>query len=105
MGNGWTPERRARQAELIRTWRPWERSTGPRTPEGKVRTARNGFKGGGWQIERDLLRELKAALARQREGLSAVGGQGREGAGARAGSVAIDRVTFRVTRSPRKAQT
>ena len=29
MGNGWTPERQARQAVLIRTWRPWEQSTGP----------------------------------------------------------------------------
>jgi len=24
MANGWTPERRARQAELIRTWCPWK---------------------------------------------------------------------------------
>ena len=31
MANGWTPERKARQAELIRNWKPWERSTGPRT--------------------------------------------------------------------------
>ena len=30
MAKGWTPERRARQAELIRSWRPWEQSTGPR---------------------------------------------------------------------------
>ena len=33
----WTKERRARQAELIRTWKPWKRSTGPRTPAGKAR--------------------------------------------------------------------
>ena len=46
MANGWTPERRARQAEMIRTWKPWETSTGPRTDEGKARTAHNGFKGG-----------------------------------------------------------
>jgi hypothetical protein len=45
MANGWTPERRARQAELIRNWKPWQRATGPNTPEGKARTARNGFKG------------------------------------------------------------
>ena len=37
MANGWTPERRARQAELIRNWKPWERSTGPRTTDGKAR--------------------------------------------------------------------
>lgn len=34
--NGWTPERRVRQAELIGNWKPWKRSTGPRT-RGKVR--------------------------------------------------------------------
>lgn len=31
---------------LMRTWRPWERSTSPRTAGGKARTSRNGFKGG-----------------------------------------------------------
>ena len=36
MNNGWTAERRARQSALIRTWKPWEQSTGPRTDEGKV---------------------------------------------------------------------
>jgi hypothetical protein len=71
MGNGWTPERRARQAALIRTWRPWEKSTGPRTADGKARAARNGDKGGEWKIERDKVRELKTTvgnlLRRQRE--------------------------------------
>ena len=71
MANGWTPERRARQAALIRTWRPWEQSTGPRTIEGKARTARNGDKLGIWKAERDKLRELKATvndlLRRQRD--------------------------------------
>lgn len=37
----WTPERRARQAEAIRAWRPWERSTGPTSPEGKAISSRN----------------------------------------------------------------
>ena len=41
MANGWTPERRARQATLIRTWRPWERSTGPKTGAGIARSSRN----------------------------------------------------------------
>ena len=41
MANGWTPERRARQAAQILTWRPWSRSTGPRTAEGKARSSRN----------------------------------------------------------------
>lgn len=42
----WSPERRARQAEAIKRWRPWERSTGPRTAEGKAVSARNAFRGG-----------------------------------------------------------
>ena len=65
VANGWTPERRARQAELIRTWQPWEKSTGPRSAEGKARTARNGFKGG----HRAMLRELNEALREQRHAL------------------------------------
>lgn len=40
--NGWTPERRKRQSEIIRQFRPWERATGPHTPEGKARAAKNG---------------------------------------------------------------
>jgi hypothetical protein len=30
MSNGWTPERRMRQAALIANWKPWSHSTGPR---------------------------------------------------------------------------
>jgi hypothetical protein len=40
----WTAERRARQAMLIRTWQPWKKSTGPRTPEGKSKSSRNAYK-------------------------------------------------------------
>lgn len=45
MANGWTPERRARQARLIKSWRPWEKSTGPTTAAGKAIAARNADKG------------------------------------------------------------
>lgn len=54
----WTTERRQRQAELIRTWKPWEQSTGPKTPEGKAAVARNPWKGG----HRQMLRELSVAV-------------------------------------------
>ena len=37
--NGWSPERRQRQREAIQRWKPWEQSTGPRTPEGKAKAA------------------------------------------------------------------
>ncbi len=68
MANGWTPERRARQAELIRRWRPWETATGPRTQTGKDAVSRNAFRGGTWR----LLRELAGAMREQRKYLNEV---------------------------------
>lgn len=52
--NGWTPERRKRQAELIRRWAPWAKSTGPKSQEGKAAVSRNAWRGG----HRQQLREL-----------------------------------------------
>lgn len=66
MANGWTPERRARQAELIRQWQPWKQSTGPRSPEGKAAAARNARKGGVRPLLRDLARELRELQKAQR---------------------------------------
>ena len=42
----WTDEARARQAEQIRKTRPWDHATGPKTPAGKKRSARNAYKHG-----------------------------------------------------------
>ena len=56
-----TPEHRKLRAELIRRWRPWENSTGPKTEAGKARSARRGFKGN----ERALLVELRRLLREQ----------------------------------------
>ena len=44
--SGWSPERRARQAALIRSWAPWRRSTGPKTEAGKARCSMNALKHG-----------------------------------------------------------
>jgi len=63
MANGWTPERRACQVGLMRTWRLWERSTGPRTAEGKAASPRNAYKG----ATRNLVREMARLLKRQRD--------------------------------------
>jgi len=53
--------RKARQAKLIRRWKPWQRSTGPKTPAGKAIVARNPYKGG----TRPLMRQLAWALGKQ----------------------------------------
>lgn len=62
MSHGWTPERRARQAQAIRRWRPWEQSTGPVSEQGKAIVSRNAWKGGA----RPMLRKL-AKLLRELE--------------------------------------
>ena len=67
MANGWTPERRARQAALIRTWKPWLTSTGPRTEEGKAQIAQNGFKGGHRREFQQVKKHLNALMREQRQ--------------------------------------
>jgi len=62
MGNGWTPERRLRQAEQIRTWKPWMESTGPKSAEGRRRVSRNAWKGGQRQQLRELSRLVNAEI-------------------------------------------
>lgn len=69
MANGWTPERRARQAAAIQQWQPWKQSTGPRTAQGKEAISRNAWKGG----HRQLFRAMAEALRGQREWLDEVG--------------------------------
>ena len=54
------PEQRQRQREAIQRWKPWEKSTGPRSEEGQATVSRNRWKGG----TRDALRML-ARLLRQ----------------------------------------
>ncbi len=44
--NGWTLARRKRQSKAIKQWKPWLRSTGPKTPDGKAITQKNAQKHG-----------------------------------------------------------
>lgn len=64
-----TPEHRAKRAELIRLWKPWEKSTGPKSSEGKERSAMRGFKG----EHRVMLRGLARLLTEQGVALKKTG--------------------------------
>ena len=57
---------RGGRRSLIHRWKPWERSTEPKTPNGKAKVARNTYKGG-W---RKQLRELKKVFREQAQRLS-----------------------------------
>lgn len=57
--SAWTPERRAKQAEAIRKWKPWERSTGPRTEQGKLISSRNAYVGADRERFRTVDRRLR----------------------------------------------
>ena len=61
----WTKEERARQSELIQNWKPWDKSTGAKTIEGKVVSSRNAYKGG----FRVSLRALSFILKEQQKSL------------------------------------
>ena len=65
MGNGWTQERRERQSELIQTWKPWNKSTGPRTVQGKAKASQNANKGHDWRG----IRKIAAAQRKSRQEL------------------------------------
>ena len=60
--SGWTPERRKRQATLIRGCNPWTRPPGPSPPEGKARTRMNAYTGGRWLMLRELARLVNAEV-------------------------------------------
>ena len=61
----WTSEERARQSELIQRWKPWDKSTGAKTIEGKAMSSRNAYKG----AFRASLRALSSILKEQQKSL------------------------------------
>ena len=67
MVNGWTPERRKRQAELIKQWAPWAKSTGPKSQEGKALVATNAWLGGLRQEVRELSKMVNTEIRQARE--------------------------------------
>ena len=60
MANGWTPERRAKQSEQIKSWKPWEKSTGAKTHEGKNKSKMNALKHG---CRSEVFRKFDASMA------------------------------------------
>jgi FkbM family methyltransferase len=76
LNSGWTDERRARQAAMMRDRKPWLRSTGPRSVQGKARSSQNALKHGarGAEIKaiRRSLRESRAFLTFIRDTLRAM---------------------------------
>lgn len=60
MASGWADERRKRQSELIRTWKPWEKSTGPKSAQGKMKAAKNSYKTGEYCHETHEVRRYLA---------------------------------------------
>jgi len=58
----WTPERKERQREAIQQWKPWEKSTGPRTDEGKATSSRNAMKMGDDKALRQFARAFKKVV-------------------------------------------
>lgn len=66
VARAWTDEQKARQAALIQSWKPWERSTGARTPEGKRTSSMNVLVGNENRAKALALakQELKAAEAK-----------------------------------------
>lgn len=71
--NGWSPERRRRQREAIHRWKPWEQSTGPRTPEGKAASSANSLVHGLFDAHsRNLMKRVRTLLREQRQRLQGV---------------------------------
>ncbi len=63
INNGWTPERRRRQAERCRQNKPWQKSTGPRSDEGKNAAKMNACKHGMYSAP---IKELERLLRLQK---------------------------------------
>ena len=63
----WTAEERQRQRELIQSWKPWLRSTGAKTAEGKRRSSQNSFKTGKSLEIREMIKQLNKLLKEQKK--------------------------------------
>jgi hypothetical protein len=63
----WTTEQRQRQRELIQRWKPWTKSTGAKTPEGKKRSSQNAYKTGKSLEFREFIKFINRLLKDQKD--------------------------------------
>ena len=63
--SGWTDERKAKQREAIQRWKPWEKSTGPRTERGKSEARANLAYARFKQATKDMTTRQLLALVKQ----------------------------------------
>ena len=57
-----TTEHRQLRSQMIYQWKPWLKSTGAKTEEGKRKSAMNAYKGGLRQQQRELNRQLNEQM-------------------------------------------
>ena len=63
----WTLEERLKQSEAIRLWKPWESSTGAKSPQGKATSSKNATKTGDSVYVRELIKQMNSILREQKD--------------------------------------
>lgn len=71
--SGWTEEKRQRERDRINQTKPWLQSTGARTPEGKMISSQNAYKGGLHAQLKALNMQVNSLLREQKEALQRIG--------------------------------
>lgn len=66
----WTAEERRHQARLINTWKPWMRSSGPKTLDGKHKSSKNAYIHGGYGQESKAIRRTISNIIREYKDIS-----------------------------------
>jgi hypothetical protein len=70
--SGWTEEKRQAERNRINQTKPWLKSTGAKTQEGKAICSQNAFKGGLHERINRLRVQVNAMLKEQKEALNRI---------------------------------